>query len=169
MKPRISKPPSAPLQYIDIIDERYGKLGYAPYRWALHTEPPPWVPLSKPLSECRLGLIASGGIYAAGQVAFHWKDDPSYRMIPMDIDSADLRTSHFAYDQTDARADINVVFPIDTLRRLTQEGVVGALTAHAFTFMGGIYSARRVREDMGPRITDALLEEGADAVLLVPV
>jgi len=158
-----------PLRYIDIIEERYGQLGYPPYRWVTHSDPPPFQPLTKPLSECRLGLIASGGIYAAGQVAFHWKDDLSYRIIPTDIDSADLRTSHFAYDQTDARSDINVVFPIDTLRRLAKEGVIGDLAAHAFTFMGGIYSARRVREDLSPRLTDALLQEGADAVFLVPV
>lgn len=158
-----------PLDYITIIRERYDKLGYPGYRWVVNADAPPWRPLPKPLSQCRLGLVASGGIYVAGQVAFHWKDDTSYREIPMDVDTSDLRTSHFAYDQTDARQDINVVFPIDTLRELVAEGTVGELAANAFTFMGGIYSARKVREDLAPRLTEALVAEGVDALLLVPV
>jgi D-proline reductase (dithiol) PrdB len=62
-----------------------------------------------------------------------------------------------------------VVFPIDTLRRLVEEGVIGELAAHAFTFMGGIYSARRVRQELAPRLTERLLAEQVDAVVFVPV
>jgi len=83
--------------------------------------------LRKPLTDCRIGLVASGGIYVTGQVAFHFKDDASFRAIPTDVNTADLRTAHFAYDQTDARRDPNVVFPIDTLRRLVKEGTIGSL------------------------------------------
>jgi D-proline reductase (dithiol) PrdB len=85
------------------------------------------------------------------------------------VDPTDLRTSHFAYDQTDARSDINVVFPIDTLRGLVREGIIGELAPYMLTFMGGIYSARRVRDEIAPRMTEALLAEQVDALLLVPV
>lgn len=158
-----------PLDYIKIIFERYDKLGYPTYRWVENHDRPPWHPLPKPLSECRLGLVASGGVYVKGQVAFHWKDDASYRIIPMDVDASDLRATHFAYNLTDARSDINVVFPIDTLRGLVKEGVIGALADHAYTFMGGIYSSRRVKEGLAPVLTQKLLEEKVDAVLLAPV
>jgi D-proline reductase (dithiol) PrdB len=123
----------------------------------------------RPGNHCRLGLIASGGIYVTGQVAFHFKDDASFREIPTDVKTSDLRTAHFAYDQTDARRDPNVVFPIDTLRRLVKEGFIGSLTDHAFTFMGGIYSSRRVSEELAPRLVKRLLAEQADVALLVPV
>ena len=158
-----------PVAYIARIAEKYAALGYPAYRWVVSETPPPWQPLPKPLSECRLGLIASGGIYVTGQVAFHYKDDTSYRVIPMDIHTAALRATHFAYDLTDARRDVNVVFPIDPLRQLVKEGVIGALAEHAFTFMGGIYSARRVQEELAPQLTERLREEQVDAVLLVPV
>lgn len=157
------------LKYIDIIRERYRSLGYPDYRWVENQDPPPWHPLPKPLSQCRIGLVASGGIYVAGQVAFHWKDDFSFREIPRGIRTSDLRTSHFAYDQRDARSDINVVFPIDTLRTLVKEGAIRELAGHLFTFMGGIYSARRVRDKLAPKLTQRLLDEGVDALLLVPV
>jgi D-proline reductase (dithiol) PrdB len=148
-----------PVAYMRRIQEKYAALGYPAYQWVVNTTPPAWQPLRKPLSACRLGLIASGGIYVTGQVAFHYKDDTSFRVIPTDINTALLRATHFAYE----------VFPLDPLRQLVQEGVIGALATHAFTFMGGIYSARRVQEELAPRLTECLLAEQVDAVLLVPV
>ena len=160
---------SQTVNYITRITNNYAKLGYKPYHWVHNPDTPPWTPLGKPLSECRLGLIASGGLYMKGQVAFHFKDDLSFRAIPTDVDTRELRTAHFAYDQTDARTDPNVVFPIDPLRWLVKEGVVGELAAHAYTFMGGIYSSRRARDELAPRLTERLLAERVDAALLVPV
>jgi D-proline reductase (dithiol) PrdB len=157
-----------PVPYIKRIEEKYAKLGYGTYQWVTHTEPPPWHPLSKPLSDVRLGLVATGGIYVTGQVAFHYKDDTSFRAIPKDVATADLRATHFAYDFTDARRDPNVVFPIDTLRGLEQEGLIGSLADHAYTFMGGIYSARRVRDELAPRLVERLRAERVDAALFVP-
>jgi D-proline reductase (dithiol) PrdB len=130
---------------------------------------PPWTPLKKPLSQCKLGLVASGGLYVTGQVAFHFKDDTSFRAIPTTVKTTDLRTAHFAYDQTDARKDPNVVFPIDTLRRLVKEGVVGSLAENFYTFMGGIYSSRRVADDLALRLTERLVADEVDVALLVPV
>jgi len=161
---------SAPVEYITRIRENYARLGYKPYVWVdKRREPPPWTPLTKPLAECRLGLIASGGIYASGQVAFHWRDDTTFREVPTDVPTAELRVTHFAYDLTDARRDPNVVFPIDTLRRLVGEGFVGSIATTALTFMGGIYSARRVAEELAPQMTERLLAARVDAALLVPV
>ena len=60
------------------------------------------------------------------------------------------------------------MFPIDTLRGLAREGQIGSLAANAYTFMGGIYSSRRVREELAPRVTERLLAEAVDAVLFVP-
>jgi D-proline reductase (dithiol) PrdB len=158
-----------PVEYIARISQQYSKLRYKPYQWVISAQPPPWRPLRKPLARSRLALVASGGIYATGQVAFHHKDDTSFRAIPRTVPTQDLHVTHFAYDKTDARSDPNVVFPIDTLRGLVAEGFIGELADHAYTFMGGIYSARRVREELAPRITQRLLAERADLALLVPV
>lgn len=160
---------TAPVAYIPRIRDNYARLGYAPYKWVVNEDPPPWTPLSKPLSKCRLGLAASGGIYVAGQVAFHYKDDTSHREIPADVGTSALRATHFAYDLSAARTDPNVVFPIDTLRRLAREGIVGSLASRFQSFLGGIYSARRVTGELAPRLLQRLREEKVDAVLLVPV
>jgi D-proline reductase (dithiol) PrdB len=159
----------APVDYIPRIRDNYANLGYKPYNWVTNADTPPWAPLSKPLSRCRLGLAASGGIYRTGQVAFHHRDDVSTREIPADADTRELRATHFAYDLSGARTDPNVVFPLDPLRRLVREGFLGGLAGRFHTFMGGIYSARRVTEELAPALAARFREDGVDAVLLVPV
>ena len=158
-----------PVRYIDRTIEQYAALGYPEYRWAHNDEPPAWAELSEPLSNCRLGLIASGGIYRVGQTAFNHRDDTTYRAIPTDIDTTELSVTHFAYDLTDARRDINVVFPIDTLRGMVEAGEIGELAPNAYTCMGGIYSQRRVVEELAPALADRCHADEVDVVLLVPV
>ena len=158
-----------PVDYIAITKATYNLLGYQSYRWASNEDPPSLAPLGKPLSEARLGLIASGGIYRHGQVAFTHKDDVTHREIPTDVDSGDLRVTHFAFDQADARRDPNVIFPIDALRALAASGVVGEIAPFALTFMGGIYSQRRLAAELIPVLVERTLDMGVDAVLLAPV
>lgn len=159
----------APVDYIPRITAQYSGLGYGEYKWLHSEEPPAWEPLKKPISESRLGLIATGGVYVTGQTAFHYKDDTSYRAIPMDVDTDDLRATHFAYDLTDARDDINVVYPIDALRSMAAAGEIGELGPNGYTLMGGIYSTRRVREELIPNLVQRCLDDELDVVLLVPV
>lgn len=157
------------VDYIEHTRQTYDQLGYAPYQWVKNTGPTPWAPLRKELSQSRLALIASGGIYRVGQHAFHFKDDISFRVIPTSTPKEELRISHFAYDTGDARADPNCVLPLDPLRRQVEAGRLGELARDAFTFMGGIYSARRVEEELAPQLLERVLDQEADIALLVPV
>jgi len=157
------------IDYIAQTRASYDKLGYDAYRWAAEPEPSALVAPLKPLSESKVALVASGGIYEVGQAAFHHRDDTSIRRVSTDVEISDLRISHFAYDRTDARSDPNVVFPIDPLRDLVATGKIGSLTSHALTFMGGIYSQRRLREELIPELSSELSAMAPDVVLLVPV
>ena len=150
-----------PADYIDETRELYGSLGYDAYRWAERPEPPAFTPIPKPIDQCRVALIGSGGVYRVGQEAFHTLDDTSIRVIPTDTPISELRTAHFAYDQEDARNDANCVFPLDALRN--------QLTPDAAAFMGGIYSTRRLEEEVVPALLEFCREEAPDVVLLVPV
>ena len=158
-----------PVDYIQRTREQYDGLGYPAYEWVRIDEPPPFVPVPKPLTQSRVGLIASGGIYCHGQVGFHYKDDISFRVIATDTLSKNLRVTHFAYDLSDARQDPNVVFPTQTLRDLARCNRIGELAAKAYTFMGGIYSARKVRETLAPALADRVQQDEVDVVILVPV
>jgi len=156
-----------PVDYISRTRELYDPL--PAYRWTDNRAlPVPWTPLARPLADCRVALASSGGVYVEGQQPFHFKDDASMRIVAADTPVSDLRVAHFGYPTSDAEKDPNCVFPLDRLRELEREGTIGELSPRAFTFMGGIYSHRRVFEDLVPAILDKLKEDDVDLFYIVP-
>jgi D-proline reductase (dithiol) PrdB len=158
-----------PVDYIARTRAQYAALGYPPYRWVENDSPPPLAALRRPVAASRLTLIASGGIYVAGQTAFHHRDDTSFRIVDTQAPRDQLRVTHFAYDVADARADPDVVFPLRALHAAVADGRLGELARRAYTFMGGIYSSRKVRELLAPAIAARCSDDGTDLALLVPV
>lgn len=153
-----------PVDYIPRTRELYSE--YAPYRWVVNDDVP-WTPLRKPIAECKVALMSSGGIVYRDQPRFH-REDPSYRKIPKDARREDLDIWHFGYLTDDALKDPNCVFPLERLREFEREGVIGELNDPAFSFMGGVYSSRKVRDELAPQIADELKRAHVDAFYLVP-
>ncbi len=90
----------------------------------------PFTPFERELSKSTIAIVTAGGVHLKDQERFNIADelgDLSYREIPEDVDSSDLMVSHHHYDHGDADEDINVVFPIDVLRALQAEGVIGQI------------------------------------------
>ncbi|MBI4590191.1 MAG: hypothetical protein HY725_15265 [Candidatus Rokubacteria bacterium] len=153
-----------PISYIPRTRERYAE--YPPYHWVVNTEAP-WTPLSKPIKECRVALVSSGGFYLRTQPPFG-ENDTSYRRIPRAAEIADLRIYHHGYRDADADRDPNCVFPLERLRELEAAGVIGSLADPALSFVT-VYSARKEVEERAPKIVAELKAAGAEAALLVPV
>ena len=53
--------------------------------------------------------------------------------------------------------------------RLADDGTIGGLGRNAYTFMGGIYSSRKVTELVAPAIAERLARDEVDLALFVPV
>lgn len=158
------------VRYIDSITKRYEKLGFDPYRWFHADEAPAWTPLRKPLRDLKLGVLTTAGAYVAGQRAFHYKDDTSIRDIPIDTPADQVRFSHLTENYLGAaRRDPDCILPLTALRRLKREGIVGQLADRALSCMGGIYSQRRVRQELIPAVAGVFTAQDVDAVLLVPM
>ncbi len=142
-----------------------------PYRWI------DWRPgthLSKPLSETRLALITTAGYFLPNQQPFHQSirhDDCSFREIPWGTPIADLRIgqSSDAFDHSGIETDRNLAFPLDRLRELAAEGIVGEPAPRHFSLMGSIAAPKRLINESGPEIARKLYEYGVDAVFLAPV
>jgi D-proline reductase (dithiol) PrdB len=49
-----------------------------------------------------------------------------------------------------------------------EAAVIGELSDPAYSFMGGIYSARKVRDELAPKIAEELQRAQVDAFYLVP-
>ena len=158
------------IKYIDRTRQLYDKIGYPPYNWYHADTESPWTAMEKPLAASRLGMMSTAGTYVEGQIAYHYKNDSSIRRIPADTRKEDLRFSHITENYlVEARQDPATVFPSDALTRLQAEGFIGELAADYFSCMGGIYSQRRVRNELIPSLTRAIDDAGADCVLLVPL
>jgi D-proline reductase (dithiol) PrdB len=159
-----------PVRYIDAITTRYRSLGYAPYRWFEADSAPSLTALSKPLANSRIGVLTTSGTYVAGQVAYHYKDDTSLRAIAKDTPTAQLRFAHITENYLqDSRRDPNCTLPIDALRALEAQGQIGELADELLSCMGGIYSQRRVREELIPAVQERFEAQQVDAVVLVPM
>jgi len=152
-----------PIAYIPRTRERYQR--YRPYRWVVNHDTP-WAPLAKPIRECRVALISSGGFYATGQPPFV-ENDPSFRLVPVGTRREDLRIYHHGYRDDDPDRDPNCVFPLDRLRDLAAAGAIGSLAEAAVSFVT-FYSARRDVERAGG-IAAELRRMEVDAALCVPV
>src|SRR5467141_5032648 len=87
----------------------------------------PWTPLRRPLAQSTVALISTGGVHLRSDRPFNLNGDPTFRVIPKAAPPADLAISHQTYDRTDALRDINLVFPIERLRELEAERVIGRL------------------------------------------
>ena len=159
-----------PVEYIASITERYQQLGYDPYRWFKAVDAPAFTPLEKPLSASRLGILTTSGAYVVGQVAFYYKDDTSIRSIPKDTPIDRIHFSHITEKYlTDPRKDPNCILPIEALREAEENGRIGELGPEFFSCMGGVYSQRRVREEIIPELEARFKAQAVDAVLLVPM
>jgi D-proline reductase (dithiol) PrdB len=129
---------------------------------------PPFVRPKKPLEECRVALVTTGGVHLPEQPRFDIDDplgDCSYREIP--ADAADLTWTH-AYYRPDEGADLDSVFPLWTIRELAVEGVVGELNRRHFAFMGAIHDPGPLIEETAPEVAAKLADDGVDAALLTP-
>ncbi len=157
--------PESYIRYVPRTRDLYAT--HTPYRWAENVDIP-WTPLTKPLNKSRVALASSSGIYLNGQTPFHTKDDTSIREIPKTSSTGDFGLNHFGYRMDGAERDPYCVFPLEQLRKLEGEGFIGELAESAYTFMGGIYSARRVREELAPQMVERALADEIDLFYLVP-
>ena len=122
----------------------------------------------KPLNECRLALVTTGGVHLPGDTRFDIDDpsgDCSYREIP--AGATDLTWTH-AYYRPDEGADLDAVFPLRTLAGLEREGVIGALNYRHFSFMGAIHDPGPLLMETAPEVAGKLVEDGVEAALLTP-
>ncbi len=136
-------------------------------------EAPPWTPVTRPLSECRVALVTTSGIHHKDQQPFDMQDkegDPSFREIVGATISSGYMITHDYYDHSDAEKDLNIIFPIDRLRDLQTEGVIGDLATLHYSFMGhidGHHIATLINKSAG-QVVEKLRQDAVDVVLLTP-
>lgn len=130
--------------------------------------------LRKPLAESRIALVTSAGFYEPEQVPFDESirgGDWSFREISNSSPVQTLRIGQKsdAFDHSGIEADRNLAMPIDRLRELALDHLIGEPARRHFSIMGSIAAPGRLVAESAPEIARMLREDAVDAVLLTPV
>jgi D-proline reductase (dithiol) PrdB len=130
----------------------------------------PFTPFEGELSKATVAIVTAGGVHLKEQEPFNVADelgDLGFRVIPPEADSSQLMVTHHHYDHADADSDINVVFPLDVLRDLQEEGFVKDVARKHVGYMGYTMQLKAMYEGTAPQIANEI-DRGsrADAVIL---
>src|SRR5262249_5053587 len=126
----------------------------------------PYPPNHRSLHELTIGLVTTAGVHLRDQPPFNPEGEKGFRVIPGDADTSQLMISHPYYDHTDADRDVNCVFPLDRLRELATEGLIGGVSNLHVGYMGTSPRLREAYEETAPAIADRVEGSKADAVVL---
>jgi len=138
----------------------------------------PWAEVRKPLAESKLALLSTAGLSMRGDAPFDMEmerqkptqGDPSWRRLRSDATSATIEANHLHIDMGYIERDLNVALPLDRVRELVAEGVVGALADSHYSTMGYQGSDTSTLENQSaPEIAEAMRCEEVDLALLAPV
>lgn len=138
--------------------------------------PIPWTPLGKPLNQCTVSLLTSGGIALKTDQPFDqegerrnpWWGDPSYRIIPSTATEQDIEVYHLHINPEFARRDLNCLLPIQRLAELQAAGEVGAVAPSHYSIMGYLPRPDEMLSQTVPAIIQRLKDEQVDVLVLVP-
>ena len=159
-----------PIAYVARLNEFYRSQGFPAYKWTVN-EGAPLTPMRKPLRECRIAMLTSGGVSRKDTHPFNPQARNDLRV---DAIADDTAADFFVinddyYSHTDAERDINCIFPIERLRELANEHVIAALAPHHYSgFMGRTYTRSAVINEAAPALARHLRDESVDAFVLVP-
>ena len=128
---------------------------------------PAWVK-GPPLSERRVAIISTAALQKREEQSFAL-GDAEYRVIPGDLDTSELVMSHVStnFDRTGFQQDVNVVFPIDRLRELAADGVIGSVADYHYSFLGSTDPVQ-----MAPavdQLAPLLKKDAVNTLILAPV
>jgi D-proline reductase (dithiol) PrdB len=121
-----------------------------------------------PLNKRRVAIITTAGLHGRHDRPFLMDPGDYYRVIPGDVQANDLIMSHIStgMDRTGYQQDWNVVFPIDRLREMTEEGIIGSVADFHYSYN----SICAQVDDTAPirEVASLLKKDKVDAVLLFP-
>jgi D-proline reductase (dithiol) PrdB len=129
----------------------------------------PFVRPARPLAACRVAIVTTAGLHGRADRPFT-PGEQGYRVIPSSSPAADIVQSHtsIGFDRTAILRDINVTFPIDRLRELAGDRVIGSLAPNHYSFMGALRDVARLEGESGPDVARRLCADGAEVALLTP-
>lgn len=127
-------------------------------------------PAVKDITKARIAIVTSGGIVPKGNPDRIESSSASkygeYNIADFaDLTAADHETAHGGYDPVYANEDADRVIPVDVLRDMEKEGLIGKLHEFFYTTVGNgtaVASSKKFAAEFSQKLVAA----GVDAVIL---
>jgi D-proline reductase (dithiol) PrdB len=124
----------------------------------------PYTPLKRDLKKCRIALVSTSGAYVEGMQPFG-ENDLSFRLIPSDTATKQIRFVPGHFDTSKGSDDPNVMFPLDRLRELATAGEIGGLSEYCLS-MGLTTELRKLKEVVSWEIAEVVMKMRPAVVVL---
>ena len=148
------------VSYIERARQRAIAAGRTPHRWP-HFADAPFTPLSKSLSESRIGLVTTASLLNSDGSPPPEGRPPMRYATSAQPAPVRLHTAHLGWDRTSTHMeDLDSYFPIHRLTEFQAAGRVGSLSSR---FYGTSL------EDDGAQLVTWCREDGVDAVVMAPI
>ena len=124
------------------------------------------------LKDARVAIVTSAALTQKGGVSKWGRGGFNFHYETLPNEARDLELGHLSpnFDRSGFHADINVVYPVDRLQELVDQGVIGSLASSHHAFAGNQPdTVSELRLDSGPACAKQMLEDGVQVVLLTPV
>ncbi|MEM7782379.1 MAG: glycine/sarcosine/betaine reductase selenoprotein B family protein [Planctomycetota bacterium] len=131
----------------------------------------PLAKVAKPLSQCKVCFVSTSGVQTKSSLPFdtvHPIGDYTFRRVPSDSEVTELEIHQLKYPTFGAEKDLNVIFPIERLRELVADNVIGGLSKNFFTFIGYNMDPQRLKKTLARDIASAVEAEAPDIVIAAP-
>ena len=159
-----------PISYVDELNKHYGSMGFPPYQWTIN-DSAPLTTSAKPIEESRVSILTSGGVSHCSMPGFDPDARNDHRLdeVDGDVDTNDFEINDSYYNHDDADRDINCIYPIDRLKEMAANGLIGSIAPRFWSgFMGRIYNRTKLIEDSIPEFIDKLREDEIDVLVTAP-
>jgi hypothetical protein len=154
------------ISYIDRSREYYAAQGYTkPYMWP-HYDDVPFTPLSKPLTECRVGLVTTAGrpVPPGADAAMFFRLE--LYVEPVNPPPQNLFTDHLFWDKEATHTeDLDSFLPVNRLGEYVTSRRIDSASPRFYSVPTD-YSQSRTLEHYAPQILEWCREDILDAVLL---
>ena len=121
-----------------------------------------------PLAQRRVALISTAALIRRGEAPFAL-GSTEFRTVPADRPAGDILSSHpsIAHDRSGFQRDLNTIHPVDRLRELAAEGVIGGAATTHYAVMGSSDPVAMV--ESVDQMAGQLRRERIDSIVLSPV
>lgn len=127
----------------------------------------PWV-RPRPLAQSRIAILTSAALHRRSEMPFP-AGTAEFRELPSSLPASEMLMSHISinFDRAGFQRDINVAYPIDRLKELAAQGVIGSVADTHYSVMGSTDPITMVQT--ADALAGRLKQENVDAILLCPV